>query len=64
MSALYRLWGATRLRDIVEWQAHWIASVQRGFRPHNDADDVYWALRVEKALLSGEPLAGVMLDYS
>ena len=65
-SAVYRLWAATRLRDAIRWQEGWIHEGQHGFRPNHGSIDVYWALalRVEAALLSGEAMAGLLLDYS
>ena len=56
-SAVYRLWAATRLQDAVRWQEGWIHEGQHSFRPKHGAIDVYWALalRVEEALLSGQP---------
>eukprot|EP00660_Eupelagonema_oceanica_P014178 gene14178-biopygen34257 len=54
MSAVYRLWAATRMRDIRVWQEEWAALSQHGYRPLHGTEDVYWALqlRLEEALLS------------
>ena len=61
-SAVYRLWAATRLRDVIKWQEGWIHGGQHSFRPQLGA----WvlALRVEEALVAGTPLSGLLLDYS
>eukprot|EP00660_Eupelagonema_oceanica_P019619 gene19618-biopygen24621 len=65
MSAVYRLWAAARLRDVIQWQERWVAPGQRGFRSGMGAEDVFWelALRVEVALLEGTDLYGVTYDY-
>ena len=65
-SAVYRLWAATRLRTVLEWQERWIHPSQHGFRPNHGTIDVYWELaaRVEDALLSGDRLYGILLDYA
>ena len=65
-SAVYRLWAATRLRDAIKWQEGWVHPGQHGFRPNHGTMDVYWelAVRVEEALVLGQPLTGLMLDYA
>eukprot|EP00660_Eupelagonema_oceanica_P012801 gene12800-biopygen36952 len=64
MSPIYRLWGAARLQDMLPWQERWIARGQRGFRPGMATDVVHYelALRVEEALLHGEPFGGTTYD--
>eukprot|EP00662_Eupelagonemidae_sp_cell21_P057404 gene57404-biopygen32076 len=66
MSAVYRVWAATRMRDVRVWQEQWAAAGQHGYRPLHGTEDVYWALqlRLENALLRGEPLYGLSLDWS
>ena len=32
LSGVYRLWAATRARQMLDWQEEWIAEAQRGFR--------------------------------
>eukprot|EP00662_Eupelagonemidae_sp_cell21_P057018 gene57018-biopygen114705 len=65
-SALYRLWAATRVRQVLEWQELWLPRGARGFRLGSSTDDVYYtlALRIERALLRGEPLVGLGLDLA
>ncbi|CAE8644441.1 unnamed protein product, partial [Polarella glacialis] len=65
MSAVYRLWAASRLVDVKLWQEQWVSSSQHGFRAQHGPDDVFWtvALRVEESVLSGVPLSGVSFDY-
>eukprot|EP00666_Eupelagonemidae_sp_cell4sb_P018026 gene18026-biopygen9074 len=65
MSVVYRLWAATRMRDVREWQERWIADNQHAFRPDNSTLDVFWrlSLAVEEALLQGKPLHGIALDW-
>ncbi|KAJ9438072.1 Retrovirus-related Pol polyprotein from type-1 retrotransposable element R2 [Diplonema papillatum] len=64
-SAVYRLWACRRLADIVLWQEGWIEEGQKGFRPGHRIEDVLMeiGLEVEDALLDGEPLYGVALDF-
>ena len=65
-SAVYRLWAATRLRVAMEWQEGWIHEGQHGFRAKHSTVDVYWevALLLEQAVLDGEDLSGLILDYA
>ena len=65
-ASVYRLWAATRLRSIIQWQERWAAPGQRGYRPGQSVEDVYWelSLRVENALLRGEPLYGFSADWA
>ncbi|KAJ9435454.1 hypothetical protein DIPPA_12764, partial [Diplonema papillatum] len=64
-SAVYRLWACRRLADIVLWQEKWIEEGQKGFRPGHRIEDVLMeiGLEMEDALLDGEPLYGVALDF-
>ena len=66
MSAVYRTWAASRMRDVKVWQEAWASANQHGYRAGHSTEDVYWALalRIEEALLSGEALCGLSLDYS
>ena len=66
MSVVYRLWAETRVREVAAWQQHWLHDSAHGFRPGHGPEDNWWhlALKVEEALLSGENLAGISLDYS
>lgn len=65
MSTIYRFWAAVRLREMMDWQEQWIHPAQHGARTAHGTEDVFWALalRVEHALLTGEPLYGTELDY-
>eukprot|EP01059_Diplonema_ambulator_P016454 TRINITY_DN27_c0_g1_i7.p1 TRINITY_DN27_c0_g1~~TRINITY_DN27_c0_g1_i7.p1 ORF type:complete len:1597 (+),score=259.00 TRINITY_DN27_c0_g1_i7:2453-7243(+) len=65
-SCVYRLWACARLREILKWQETWIHNSQEGFRPKHRADDVLFkiALQLEDALLGGDPLHGVALDFA
>ncbi len=48
------------------WQQAWIDNNLHGFRSGHAPEDVWWqmGLKVEEALLSGEPLLGFVLDWS
>eukprot|EP00660_Eupelagonema_oceanica_P019203 gene19203-biopygen19823 len=65
MSPVYRLWAATRLREMIRWQERWIARGQKGFRQGYACSDVYYeiALQIEEAILCGKPLGGISWDY-
>ena len=65
MSTIYRLWAATRVRDVLTWQEHWIDASVHGFRRSHSAEDIWWtqALAIEDALLRGRCLYGLSLDY-
>eukprot|EP00660_Eupelagonema_oceanica_P006904 gene6905-biopygen7513 len=65
-SVVYRLWAATRCRDVMRWQEAWLAPGQRGFRLGSTCADVYLpiALRIEKSLLDGTPLVGFSADWA
>eukprot|EP00660_Eupelagonema_oceanica_P019557 gene19557-biopygen9319 len=54
------------MRAVRAWQEEWVAKGQHGYRPLHGTEDVYWALalRLEEALLRGEPLVGLSLDWS
>jgi hypothetical protein len=47
MSIVYRLWAATRLGEVIEWQEEWVHSGLHGFRPAHGAEDVYWGLALK-----------------
>ena len=66
MPVVYRLWAATRVREIMQWQDSWLSDRLHGFRRSHGPQHVWWSLaaKVEKALLLGEPLSGISLDYS
>ena len=65
-SSVYRLWACARLESIQRWQATWIMPSQHGFRPGHCPDDVLFDLftQMEDALLGGEPLYGLALDFA
>ncbi|KAJ9439823.1 hypothetical protein DIPPA_07897 [Diplonema papillatum] len=65
-SCVYRLWACRRLKDIVTWQEGWIEDGQHGFRPGHRGEDplMTMAMEIEYALLSGDPLYGLFLDFS
>lgn len=65
MSALYRLYAALRLQDVMQWQESVLQKSQFGFRPGYSTDDVYHSisLSIEEALLDGSPLIGLHFDY-
>eukprot|EP00665_Eupelagonemidae_sp_cell47_P009218 gene9219-8160_t len=65
-SVVYRLWAATRCREVMRWQETWIATGQKGFRLGSTCADVFFplALRIEKALLDGTPLVGFSADWA
>eukprot|EP00660_Eupelagonema_oceanica_P019607 gene19607-biopygen16350 len=66
MSAIYRVWAATRMRAVRAWQEEWAAPGQHGYRAMHGTEDVYWALqlRLEAAILNGEPLYGLSIDWA
>ena len=66
MSTIYRLWAGTRVQELIEWQAHWIGDEQFSYRPEWGCHDAWWtqALSIEHALLSGEDIAGLSLDWA
>eukprot|EP00660_Eupelagonema_oceanica_P019190 gene19190-biopygen18435 len=49
---------------MIEWQERWAAKGQRGYRPGQGTEDLYWelALKLEEALLKGDPFGGASLD--
>eukprot|EP00660_Eupelagonema_oceanica_P000665 gene665-biopygen12615 len=49
---------------MIEWQEKWAAKGQRGYRPGQGVEDVYWeiALRMEEAVLKGLPFGGLPYD--
>ena len=57
MSAMYQLWAAARLKDVMAWQETWASQVQHGARKQHGTEDVFWALdlRVDQAVLNLEP---------
>lgn len=65
MSVVYRLWAATRVREVLSWQEEWLDDNLHGFRRAHGADDVWWgqALSIECALLQSDDLFGLSLDY-
>ena len=65
MSCVYRLWAATRVGEVLAWQDKWLHRCLHGFRSGHGAEDVWWeqALAIETALLNGEELFGLSLDY-
>ena len=65
MPLVYRLWAGTRMRQLIQWQEHWISSSTVSYRPELGCEDLWLAeaMKVEKALLAGEPLAGLSLDF-
>ena len=59
MSVVYRLWAATRMQELTLWQETWLSSCVASYRPQMGCEDLWYAeaLRVEHALLTGQPLA-------
>ena len=51
MPVVYRLWAATRVREVLQWQESWISSKLHGFRPAHGVQDVWWtmAAKLEQA---------------
>ena len=64
MSVVYRLWAATRVKEVMSWQEQWLDGGLHGFRKSHGAEDVWWslALQVESALLHSGTLLGISLD--
>ena len=65
MSSIYRLWSGSRVAQVLQWQELWISKHLVGFRQELGCEDAFWvtALKVEKALLEGEELSGLSLDF-
>ena len=65
MSVMYRLYCAFRLQDVIKWQEAVLHEAQYGFRPGHACDDVYYdiALSIEEALITGNALVGVHVDF-
>ena len=65
LSAVYRLWAATRVREIIVWQESLIKRCQKGFRAGHGTLDAYWALalEIEGALPMGDGLGAVLFDF-
>ena len=65
MSCLYRLWASTRMHELLQWQETWLSEEVSSYRPGMGCEDTWYAeaLLVEEALLAGEPLAGMNLDF-
>eukprot|EP01063_Lacrimia_lanifica_P009520 TRINITY_DN164_c3_g1_i2.p1 TRINITY_DN164_c3_g1~~TRINITY_DN164_c3_g1_i2.p1 ORF type:complete len:1828 (+),score=137.10 TRINITY_DN164_c3_g1_i2:784-6267(+) len=66
MSVAYRMWSATRLRHMMDWQETWIAEGQHGFRRRQGCDDVLLRMGVwmEEALVDGMPLNPACFDFA
>ena len=54
------------MRQLTQWQETWISSSTTSYRPGHGCEDLWLAeaLKVERALLLGEPLAGISLDFA
>ena len=65
-SAVYRLWACARLQAVQQWQEQWVHPSQHGFRPKHSTNDVLYDVftQMEDALLGGEPLHGLALDFA
>ena len=66
MSVIYRVWAATRVRELIEWQQAWISDRLYSYRPERGCEDAWWttALDIEHSLLKGHAIAGLSLDWS
>eukprot|EP00754_Rhynchopus_humris_P030393 Rhum_TRINITY_DN15269_c1_g2::Rhum_TRINITY_DN15269_c1_g2_i1::g.147151::m.147151 len=65
MSVVYRIWAATRLKQLRRWQEGWCSRYQHGFRPNHGCEDVLWqfGLLTEEACLRGEPDGAFTVHY-
>ena len=65
-SAVYRLWACARLHAVQQRQEQWAHPSQHGFRARHSTNDVLYAIltQMEDALLGGEPLHGLALDFA
>ena len=65
MPLVYRLWAATRMRQLISWQETWVSASTVSYRPGLGCEDLWMAeaIKVEKALLAGEELVGISLDF-
>ena len=66
MPVVYRLWAATRARHSLPWQETWICEDQHGCRPQHGTSGVLLrvAAELEAAMLNGEAVAGLSLDFA
>ena len=66
MSTVYRLWAGARVQELLEWQESWAGKNLHSYRPGRGCDEAWYsqALKVEEALLSGQPLVGACLDFA
>jgi ribonuclease HI/exonuclease III len=64
-SVLYRVWAATRLRDLMPWQEQWLPATLFGFRQKHGTQDLYWhvAFQIERANITNTPIYGVQFDF-
>ena len=64
-SLAYRLWGASRIDALLEWQETWLPAGLRGFRREAEAGDVWWTLaaRIETCVQKGKALFGMSFDF-
>ena len=66
MSTLYRLWSATRVCSVLQWQEGWASPCLMGFQNLLGCEDVFWqmGLDIEEALLTARRLCGLSIDFS
>ena len=65
MPLAYRFWAATRTRQLIAWQESLISTSTVSYRHGLGCEDLWLAeaLKVERAMLAGEALAGISLDF-
>ena len=54
-SVIYRLWAATRLREVIRWQSAWAPRRMAGYRENRGTEHLYWelCLDIERTLHRG-----------
>ena len=54
------------MRQLIEWQEQWLSEEVTSYRPRMGREDTWFteALLIEEALLAGEPLVGINLDFA
>ena len=43
MSTVYRLWAATRVQELLQWQEKWISPRLHSYRPERGCEDAWWS---------------------
>ena len=65
-SVVYRIWSATRVKEVLCWQEGWACDALLGFKHGHGCEDAYWqiALEIEAAHALNRPLCGLSVDLA